>query len=222
MDTAYDFARSAACKIRASVCAPRREANYAQDGAKRCFDRCVGVHAAVRAIPLVLVASLSLVAQSKDVNGWGKIKWGMTVAQAKAVYGTQVQVADPASESHETDEYVDQLVIERLKVGDLEMQVAIKTPRGSDGIREVALALPKGDSRASRISAYAGLRNSLILKYGKPSHAESKDTDIFSESTTWAFPSTIITLYHIETKDIQFGILGLQYAASDKKAVDAL
>ena len=179
------------------------------------------VHVAMRAIALFTVVTVPMVAQPKDVNGWGRIKWGMTVAQAKVVYGSQVLVPDATHKSQST-KFVDRLLIGSFNVGDTKMQVSIETLPNSDKIREVTLSLPASSPRASRSSAYDDLRNSLTLKYGRPSHVEKKDDDILSESATWTFPSTVITLYHVESNSIAFGQLGLQYTATDKKALDAL
>jgi hypothetical protein len=33
-----------------------------------------------------VVIALGAMAQPKDVDGWGKIKWGMTIAEARAAY----------------------------------------------------------------------------------------------------------------------------------------
>jgi hypothetical protein len=35
----------------------------------------------------LLLMLLPGLAQTKDTDGWGKVKWGMTVEQAKTAYG---------------------------------------------------------------------------------------------------------------------------------------
>jgi hypothetical protein len=70
-----------------------------------------------RSVMLVLAAS-SLIALGqvpKDVNGWGKIRWGMTVAQAKALYGAQARESDGGGNS---TKYTEKLVIDNFAVGD--------------------------------------------------------------------------------------------------------
>jgi hypothetical protein len=157
-----------------------------------------------------------LMAQPKDVDGWGKVKWGMTIAQAKVAYGSEAQAPDRENGS---TKYVERLTLRNLKVGDIRMRVAIETLPGSDRIAEVALSLEDGQ----RISPYLTLKNSLTQKYGRPSHEErSQRENVVSLSAAWIFPSTVISLLWLETKDVDFRELVLQYTATDKKALDAL
>jgi hypothetical protein len=87
----------------------------------------------------ILMAGSVLFAQVKDVDGWGKIKWGMTIAQVKAVYGAQVQnVSGPGATN--TD-YVEKLAIMSLLIGGTNMKVTIETAPGSDLIKCVSMKL---------------------------------------------------------------------------------
>lgn len=131
-------------------------------------------------------------APPKDVDGWGKIKWGMTVAQAKALYGAQAQASGGANDG--AAKYVEKLVIKNFAVGDLMMDVSIETPTGSNLVKEVSLKLagdPKpedveairkysDDSRA----AYSYLRDLLIQKYGRPSNGDKNQDNGVDSSWT--------------------------------------
>lgn len=158
----------------------------------------------------------------KDVYGWGKIRWGMTVAQAKAAYGSQAQESD--GQDGTSTKFTERLAIKSFAVGDVRMKVSIETMPGSQMIKEVSLTMEKDQPQSStRTSAYEDMKNSLMQKYGRPTD-QQKDQGERTEtnSATWTFPSTVISLFWVEAKGIPFGVLTLQYTATDKKARDVL
>ena len=160
---------------------------------------------------------------STDVNGWGKIKWGMSVAQARTLYSSEAH--EPQASVKESTKYVDRFVIPNLKLGDVSIQASVRTLPGSDRIAEVELSMPADNFRepaSTRIAAHEDILNGLTQKYGKPSRHEQKDSDSLTDITdVWLFPSTTITLQYIEMK-IGFGLLDVQYTAVDKKLKDVL
>ncbi len=149
-------------------------------------------------------------APPKDVDGWGKIKWGMTVAQAKSEYGDQAQSSD--DEGSVDAKYVQKLVIKSFAVGDVRMRVSIETRPNSDLVKQVGLMMAGPSDTASAGFAYNYLKGSLTQKYGPPA-IQGKDT----EPVIWSFPSTVIRLSISE----YWGVF-LDYTATDQKARDAL
>jgi hypothetical protein len=71
-----------------------------------------------RLVRLALAASfvIALGQVPKDVNGWGKIRWDVTVAQAKALYGAHAQESNGGGNS---TKYTEKLVIDNFSVGDI-------------------------------------------------------------------------------------------------------
>ena len=67
----------------------------------------------------------------KDVDGWDKIKWGMTIAEARSVYdiGAQPRKADAWT----------LLELNPIKMGDVEMGVQVGARQGTEAISEVTL-----------------------------------------------------------------------------------
>jgi hypothetical protein len=168
----------------------------------------------------LIAFSVALFGQAppKDVNGWDKIKWGMTVAQARTLYGAQVQESNGDGTS--TD-YTERLVIPSLAIGDAKMKVSISIDTKSKLIKEVSFA--PADQSITRDVAYAHLKDLLTQKYGRPiSEEKEPGEETVSSSAMWTFPSTVIRLYLIEAKRIAFSILGLSYTATDKKSLDKL
>jgi hypothetical protein len=160
--------------------------------------------------------------EPRDVDGWGKIKWGMTVGQVKSAYGSQAE--RPDGENPDKEKFVEKLIIKKLTVGDIEMKASIASLPGSDRIVRVSLSptaplLTVGPGGA----AYEDLKTSLIRKYGRPSNLDKEDDgQIVAYTAKWIFPSTEITLSWIEVKQIAHGILNLIYSSADKKALDVL
>jgi hypothetical protein len=87
-------------------------------------------------------------------------------------------------------------------------------------IKEVTFSL--ADESQSRGAAYTDLKTLLTQKYGRPSEDKDQEGGAEGNSATWTFPSTVITLFCVETKRLNFGVLSLQYTATDKKALGVL
>ena len=155
----------------------------------------------------------------KDVDGWGKVKWGMTVAQAKAA-APEARASDGKSEK--STRYTERLVIDRLRIGDMEMTASIYTLRESERVKEVGLTLPDGINTTN--GSFEQLRNLLTQKYGKPTREEPNERSEVTivNSATWVFPSTVISLLWVQVKGIAFETLTLQYSATDRKALHVL
>jgi hypothetical protein len=168
---------------------------------------------------LALAASsvIALGQVPKDVNGWSKIRWDMTVAQAKALYGAQARESDGGGNS---TKYTEKLVIDNFAVGDIKMKVSIETLPNSNLIKEVTFSL--ADESQSRGAAYTDIKNLLTQRYGRPREDKDREGGAEDNSATWTFPSTVITLFWVETKRLDFGVLSLQYTATDKKVLGVL
>ena len=166
----------------------------------------------------------------KDIDGWGKIKWGMTVAQAKAAYGPEAHESAGTDTEHG---YAKKLAFEGLRiVGDLELRGSVQTATvPSDQIKEVTLSILESNATAKggatvRRKAYNTLTDVLIQKYGTPAYRDehqSRDGGPTTFSTTWILPSTVIRLDRFEAGgSTEYGTLDLRYTATDKKTLDML
>lgn len=164
--------------------------------------------------------------KSKDIDGWGKVRWNMTITQAKAAYGSQVEDSDTPPNAD--DFYTRRLMIKNFDLGGIPVKVSICTRPNSDRIKSVLLEMPDGVERDARSSAYTTLLNSLTAKYGSPTRRDDKESkepgkeylDTRTKAANWMLRSTVINLVWIESKYL--GILSLQYEAPDKKVIDAL
>src|ERR1039458_8086439 len=170
----------------------------------------------------VLVAcAIATVGQErpKDVKGWGKIKWGMTVDQAKKAYA-DAKTGDGKTVGLLTCYvacYVEKLAIDSLSVGDTIMQASFETSVDSDLIEAVSLHMSLGNG----MDTYAHLKDSLIQKYGLPTNQEKDQISMSNGSETliprfsvkWIFPSTTIQLNMIGTERTAY--LSVNYTAAD-------
>jgi hypothetical protein len=157
----------------------------------------------LRLFSLVMIAGIVLRGQvpPKDVDGWGKIKWGMTSAQAKTAYGSQIQDAD------------EKLEIKSLAVGDINMKVSFGAVPGSTRIKQVVLSMAEEPQPFMSALAFRTLKSLLMQKYGRPTDQgkEYGDDPANRTETTfavWTFPSTVIRLYLVELKRLDFGLGG--------------
>ena len=147
------------------------------------------------AVRLLLCAAVGLCAYAqsgpKDVNGWDKITWGMTLAQVRAVYHV---VAQP-----ETKDEWTLLQLDPVKLGGVQLGVQVGARVGSEKISSIRLwsyfGLPNSPAGASARD-FEMLRATLIQKYGQPANEETKHGENFRliKTVSWTFPSTSILM----------------------------
>jgi hypothetical protein len=157
----------------------------------------------------------------KDIDGWGKIKWGMTTAQARAAYGSEATI--PEGENPYKDTYIEKLIIKSLTVGDVEMKVSIAALNKTDRIANIALENAGSLTDSVSAGAYSNLKIALTRKYGTPASTDhTAQSRVTSDVTKWIFPSTAIELLEIEIESINYGSIHLTYSAANKKLLDVL
>lgn len=173
---------------------------------------------AVRGLSAAGLFAVTLWGQAayRDVDGWGKIKWGMTLNDASQAY---------VIDRHEDNPVWSQLIAHPVEIGDFTMKLSIGARRNSDWVSRVHLWMNFG-SRDSDPAASAKdfdtLKILLIQKYGPPIDGETKTGATDSIRTfLWTFPSTSITLKLTEDQKAG-GRIDLEYMATDTKALEAL
>ena len=138
----------------------------------------------------------------KDVDGWGKVKWGMPVAEARTAYGNEIRYDVRLHDG------LIALRLNDVKLGALEMGALLQV--SDERINGAELSII-GISGSERDNAYNNLKALLIDKYGPATSDDQKSR------TIWVFPSTLITLDMAGT-----AVLEITYKPSDKKAKDVL
>jgi hypothetical protein len=146
----------------------------------------------------------------RDADGFGNIKWGMTVAEAKAAFSG---LREPERSELVSGGFEERLVQPVLMIGSVEMTVSIQTKADSDVITRIVLKLAPFVQH--RKTAFQFLSNNLIQKYGKPSHHDTASRGK-EETEVWALPSTTITLDWREESAGKFRLLDITYEATDK------
>lgn len=170
---------------------------------------------AVRLGALVAIAvALSGQLKPKDVDGWDKIKWGMTIAQARSAYGIEAQ-----AESQDNWTLLD---LKPVKAAGVEMGVQVGARQGSQKISLVRLwsffGLPSSAPLAGP-QDFDTLKTMAIQKYGVPANEEVKRGENFRllKTVLWTFPSTSIVLTLEQSASLpNLGNIFLEYAEVDK------
>jgi hypothetical protein len=157
-----------------------------------------------------------------DTNGWGKVRWGMTVAEAKAALGDDAVVSTVVPGPNFT--LIDRLTIKNVKIGDITASASIQTGRNSEVVCAVTInAAEMRDLASSRARTFDSLKRLLIEKYGAPKSEDRKPTGRGVEmAAIWTLPSTSITLRWYEIPGSDLGFVTIEYRAVDKKALDVL
>jgi len=153
---------------------------------------------------LILMAGTAFPqAKPQDVIGWGKIKWGMTITEARSVY--------PSATGDGTRE---RLTLEPIQVGELLLNVSVSGRTGSDRIARVELSSMDGSFRR-----FDRLKVLLMQKYGPPIDESTRLEDANTTVTTliWTFPSASILLTLRQGRVIE-----LEYLVTDDEALGLL
>jgi hypothetical protein len=164
------------------------------------------------------VFSIALLGQTppRDVDGWGKIKWGMTIADASQLY---------VIDRHEDNNLWTQLIAQPIDVGDITLRVSLGAKHGSEQMSRVRLSMNFGlrdSAPTASAKDFDTLKTQLIQKYGPPIDGETR-----TEGTDgirmflWTFPSTSIRLT-LTAGQNNSGHIELEYSATDQKALEAL
>ena len=139
----------------------------------------------------VALLAVALHGQPKDVTGWDKVRWGMTIAEARSVYGVDAQP--------ETKDDWTLLQLKPVKMAGVEMGVQVGAKSGAKGITLVRLWSYFGlanSAPGAGAQDFDTLRTFLIEKYGSPSNEETKRGENFRliKTVLWTFPSTSILM----------------------------
>jgi hypothetical protein len=171
----------------------------------------------------------------KDVYGWDKIRWGMTIAQAAALYnvpkanaeqgaddwtllklppivvaGTKMYVQVGARLNKISEVFVSPFASDAAYTQTIE---SLKRQGGQEG------AAPK-DTSAHPL--FEELKVLLIQKYGHPTDEmprtpDADDAHFMRTSVLWVFQSTSISLELIEARS--FNDLNIKYKAKEKSGI---
>jgi hypothetical protein len=154
------------------------------------------------------VFAVTLLGQAppRDVEGWGKIKWGMSIADASRAY---------VINRHEDNEFWSELIAEPIEFYDFRLRVAIGARHGSEQISRVRMW-------TNSTQEFDTLKSLLIQKYGPPIDGDTRNEGTDTIRTfLWTFPSTSIRLTLSQDQKSQ-GRIDLVYLATDQQALDAL
>ena len=155
-------------------------------------------------VAALFAVALSGQAQPRDIEGWSKIRWGMTMADASQAY---------VIDRHEDNDRWSQVIVQPMMIGDITMRVSIGAKHGSEQVSRVRL------STNSSPEDFDTLKAQLIQKYGPPIDGETRTEGTDTIRTfLWTFPSTSIRLTLTQSQ----GRIDLEYAATDRNALDAL
>jgi hypothetical protein len=162
----------------------------------------------------LFVVAVALYGQPKDVDGWDKIRWGMTMAQVKSTYSVDSQP--------ESQQGWALLKLNPIKLDGVEMGVQAGARDGSQRITMVRLWSYFGlatSPPSAGAQDYDTLRTNLIQKYGDPANEETRHGENFRliRTVRWAFPSTSIQMTIEQSSSIpNIGNITLDYTATNQ------
>ncbi|MGP0071684.1 MAG: hypothetical protein ACLPWF_07090 [Bryobacteraceae bacterium] len=153
-------------------------------------------------------------AKLKDLGGWDKIRWGMTMAEVRAAYGIDTEP--------ETKDGWTLLQLKPVKIGGVEMGVQVGARQDAGKIASVKLwsyfGIPTAGPSAGP-QDFDTLRTILIEKYGAPASEESKRGENFRliKTVLWTFPSTSVQMTLEQSSSLpSLGNIFVEYTATGK------
>ena len=183
---------------------------------------CMNGTLSLRLAGVVLLTAAAAFCQQQDVEGWTRIRWGMTVAEAREAFPGQV--SDPRVAAAPDAILIDRFIISDILIGRIRAEAAVQTEQDSSQVIAVRLrAAGPSASPRERTNTFSALKQLLIVKYGTPQNEDhSPDgTGTTDSRVFWVFPSTSITLWWNEQTGGP-GFVSIHYEALDRKALDSL
>ncbi len=172
---------------------------------------------------LLLLSASVAYCQPNDVQGWNRIRWGVTVSEAREAF--RGQVSDPRIATPPDAILVDRFIVTDIQIGRITAEAAVQTERDSNQVVAVRIrATGASAAGLARTNTYSTLKHLLIAKYGTP---QNEDHSPYGNGGTdnrvlWLFPSTSITLRWSEMNNGENGFVTIRYEALDRTALDAL
>jgi hypothetical protein len=154
----------------------------------------------------------------QDIHGWDKIRWGMTIAEARAAYDIKTQ---PESKDNWTLLYLNPVKIGGAEMG-VEMGVQVGAREVAGKITLVRLWSFFGVPGAAPLAGaqdFDTLKTTLIQKYGHPAKEETTrgENGRLIKTVLWTFPSTSILMTLEQSTSLpNLGTIYLDYTATDK------
>lgn len=140
-----------------------------------------------------LALAIALYGQTKpnDVDGWDKIRWGMTIAEARAAYNIH-------TETENKDNWT-LLYLNPVKMGGVELGVQVGAKADRETITLVRLWSFFGLPSSAPLSGsrdFDTLKRTVTQQYGHPANEETKrgENNHLIKTVLWTFPSTSILL----------------------------
>jgi hypothetical protein len=170
------------------------------------------------AVRLAALAALTiaLYGQTKpsDVTGWDKIRWSMTIAEARSAYDIHTE---PETRDNWTLQYLNP-----VKMSGVEMGVQVGARAGAEKITSVRLWSFFGVPNAAPLAGaqdFDTLKTTLVQQYGHPANEETRrgENGRLIKTVNWTFPSTSIVLTLEQSTSLpNLGTIYLDYSATDK------
>jgi len=155
----------------------------------------------------------------QDIDGWDKIRWGMTIAEARAAYDIHTQ---PENKDNWTLLYLNPVKMSGVELG---VQIGARQVGAREGSEKIALVrlwsffgLPSSAPSAGP-QDFDTLKTALIQKCGHPAHEEMKRGENFRliKTVLWKFPSTSILMTLEQSASLpNLGNIYLDYTATGK------
>ncbi len=162
-------------------------------------------------LAVLLLSGAALAKGPKDVHGWGKVKWGMTLEQIQKLYpeAKPYQPKDEAERNAMKASDESALEIPNIDLVDTKFEVNFVGKGANKQIAFVEIYSRAGVTEGM----FTELEKQLRLKHGEPS---KNDKDGWFERT-WTLPSTKIELWFHGALPKEPPAVGISYLPVDKR-----
>jgi len=165
----------------------------------------VSVQVLLIAFLFIYAEGASAAQKPQDVNGWEKLKWGMTGDEIKAAFGKDIKVHKPREDAGEG--VYSELELTGLTIGGEPFRASLWMGIGTKKLSKIVF-VPKVEPEGfAWAETFIKVEEDLISKYGDPSTEETSNDPGTSAERKWVFPSTVIELSYMRIEGTELLLL---------------
>ncbi len=131
------------------------------------------------------------ICEESKMNGWGKVKWGMTETEVKKAE-PNIEISDKGKSKDDDKDYYFPLTLKNVKIAGKDFAAQFRFAKNSKKLEAVALN-PSGKTDSELFDSVSNL---LISKYGKPTKMEN-NRQMGTQTQTWIIGKTKIVLLNL-------------------------
>ena len=140
-----------------------------------------------------------------DVQGWEKLKWGMSSGEVQGVLGKDVKKREIRHD--EKDGVYTELEMLNIKIGGSKFRASLWMDQDTKELSRIVFVPEVKTADYHWAKTFISLENSLVDRYGIPDVENTTNDPGTSAERIWNFPSTEIEMSYLKIDDSELLLL---------------